>query len=89
MKCLGKKTPNEKGKLTWVETEILPSFKDMNVYEKYIYLLQTYWTEYNFEKKFGRWIPRASFYDLLASVAKAEKGQRIIKNDYDAAGIIF
>lgn len=80
---------NEEGNPALVETEVMESFKTMNQYEKYVYLLQIYWTKYDFEGRFGRWITISSFYNILASVANAEKGQRIIKDEYDPSCRFF
>lgn len=80
---------NEEGKPALLETEVMESFKTLNQHEKYVYLLQTYWTKYDFEEKYNRWIILSSFYNLLASLADAEKGQRIIKNEYDQSGRLY
>lgn len=80
---------NEGGKPALVETEIMESFKALNQHEKYVFLLQTYWIKYDFDKKFGRGITTHSFYKLLTSIADAEKRQTIIKDEYDQSGGLY
>ena len=76
------KANNEEGNPALVETGAMESYKALNQYEKYVFLLQTYWTKYNFEERYGRWTTIFSFYNILASAANAEKGQRIMKDAY-------
>ena len=83
------KANDEKGKPSLIETDSMASFKSLNIYEKYVYLLQTYWTKYSFETKFDRWIGVVPFYNLLVSVSNAEKGERILKNEYDQTGVLY
>jgi hypothetical protein len=72
---------DEKGKLKLIKTPNIESFQSLNEYEKYVFLLQTYWTKYDFEKKFDRWINIAAFYNIIADIANAEEGQRIVKKE--------
>lgn len=80
---------SEEGKPALVETEAMKSFKTMNQHEKYVHLLQTYWTKYDFNGKFDRWSIIPSFYHLLNSVANAEKGQRITKDEYQQSYALY
>jgi hypothetical protein len=73
---------NEKGKLSLVETEAMTSFMALNNYEKYVYLLQSYWTKYDFERMLSMKISEYTFYHMLAVIANSEKGQEIVKYKY-------
>jgi hypothetical protein len=70
---------DEKGRPALIETSALESYKDLNSYEKYTFLLQTYWAEFDFRKFDSFMIP--AVYYFLKRVAAAKKGQRIIKED--------
>lgn len=82
------KANNEKGKLTLIETEAMGSFEKLNKNEKYTFLLQTYWTKYNFIEKFNGWLAD-TFYNIIVAIANAEKGQRIVKNERELYGVAF
>jgi hypothetical protein len=71
------KANNEKRRPALLETSALESYTSLNLYEKYIFLLRTYWTKYDFEKLGGN---RLSVYNFLACVAAAENGQRIMQD---------
>lgn len=75
------KASDEKGKLKLLKTPNLESFHSLNEYEKYVFLLQTYWTKYAFEEKFDRWIDITAFYNILGDIVNAEDGQKIVKDE--------
>jgi len=52
----------------------------LNEYEKYTFLLQSYWTSYPFEEKFDCWINIKALYDTLVAIVKSEDGE-ISEND--------
>jgi hypothetical protein len=83
------KVNDEKGKPSLLETDSVESFKALNIYEKYLYLLQTYWTKYDFETKNDKWIDIITIYNFLATVSNAEKGEKIIKNEYDQTRALY
>lgn len=68
-----------KGKPALVKTPMLDSYLALNEAEKYVFLLQTYWTKYEFIEKFDRWIPITAFYNFLISIANSEQ-QPVLKN---------
>lgn len=55
----------EKGRAILVETSANKSFKNLNLYEKYVFLLQTYWTKYDFSTKFSGFLGVDYFYNFL------------------------
>ena len=69
------------GKPSLVKTPALDSYIELNNYEKYIFLLQTYWTKYKFMEKFDRWISVSPFFNFLAEIANSQPGQAIVKNE--------
>ncbi len=72
---------DEKGKLKLIKTPGMETFQSLNEYEKYVFLLQTYWTKYDFEEKFDRWINILAFYNTLVAIANSEEGQTIVKDE--------
>ncbi|WP_399538164.1 plasmid pRiA4b ORF-3 family protein, partial [uncultured Paenibacillus sp.] len=63
-----------------LKTSAWETFQSLNPFEKYVYMLQTYWTRYDFNGKFSRWISISAFYNLLATVAGVEAQQRVMKD---------
>lgn len=82
------KANDEKGKVRLFKTPKLESFQNLNEDEKYIFLLQTYWTKYNFEIKFDR-IHIGAFYNILAEIASAKKGDIIVKDEMNISNIMY
>lgn len=78
---------DEKGKLRLIETDRMESYKSLNKYEKYIFLLQTFWTKYKFKEKFGRWVNVFNIYNTLDNISESKEGDRIIK--YSDADTMF
>ncbi|MDD4569223.1 MAG: hypothetical protein PHE70_03730 [Tepidanaerobacteraceae bacterium] len=82
------KASNDKGKPALIETNVMESYKSLNQYEKYAFLLQTYWTKYDFRGKFDT-RSGYSFYALLNLMANAKPGLRIIKNNREQTYGLF
>ena len=80
---------DEKGKAALLKTPMMESYQRLNLYEKYIYLLQTYWTKYDFDDKFGLGRVVSSFRSLLTLIADADVGQRIVKDDRDYTSWLY
>lgn len=72
----------EKGRAILVETSANESFKNLNLYEKYIFLLQTYWTKYDFSTKFSGFLGVDYFYNFFAALANSRKSQRVVKDNH-------
>lgn len=68
------KANDEKGKLRLMETPNLDSYKNLNEYEKYVFLLQACWAKYPFEGKFDRRLDISAFYNILVAIANAKNG---------------
>ena len=83
------KVKDEKGKVRLLKTDRIESFKNLNEYEKYVFLLQTYWTKYDFETKFDRLHNVVAFYNILAKVAEAKQGDVIVKGEMDISNIMY
>lgn len=75
------KANDEEGKARLIKTPCFESFQALNDYEKYVFLLQTYWTKYDFEEKFERWLDITAFYNILVEIMHAKDGQKIIKDE--------
>jgi hypothetical protein len=80
---------NEKDKSTLVETPYLKKFFGLNDIEKYIYLLENYWTKYEFHVKFDSVYYLDSYYKFFIDVSKAKSGERIIKNENTISRIMY
>jgi len=80
---------NAKGKPALIKTPRLDYYVELNNFEKYVFLLQTYWTKYEFMKKFDRWLSISPFYNFLAEIANSEPAQEIIKNEKHHTNSIY
>ncbi|MFT8341654.1 MAG: plasmid pRiA4b ORF-3 family protein [Clostridium beijerinckii] len=83
------KANDEKGKVRLFKTDKLESFQNLNEDEKYIFLLQTYWTKYDFETKFDRTHNIAAFYNILAEISSAKQGDIIVKDEMDISNVMY
>lgn len=70
-----------------IKTPMLDSYLALNEAEKYVFLLQTYWTKYEFLKKFDRWLPITAFYNFLANIANSELQPVLKKSEHQTDGI--
>jgi len=73
---------SEKGRAILVETSANESFKNLNLYEKYLFLLQTYWTKYDFSTNFSGFLSVDYFYNFFAVLANSYKSQRVVKDNH-------
>lgn len=83
------KANDDRGKFALVKTPKLESYNSFNEYEKYVFLLQTYWTRYDFKNKFISWIRITSFYNLLVTIAQAEEGQKVVNSNQRGASQLY
>lgn len=73
---------NEKGHPALVATGAMKSYNDLSLQEKYLFLLQTYWTKYDFEyfeKQKG--VSETEISHFLDLIAVAKEGHRITNDD--------
>lgn len=71
------KKRNKSWRRVLVSTLKLKSFLSLNTYEQYVYLLQTYWTSYDFYKYFEIWPEVSEFCQVLHEISKANEGDKI------------
>ena len=71
---------DEKGNPSFIKTPRLESYLSLSEPEKYVFLLEIYWTKYDFDKKFERWMPITAYYNFLVSIANSEPENKIIKD---------
>lgn len=83
------KVSDEKGKVRLLKTNKLEDYLDLNEDEKYVFMLQSYWTKYDFEIKFDRLHNIAAFYNILANIANAKEGDIIIKEEMNISNIMY
>jgi len=54
-----------------------------------VYLLQTYWTKYEFGTRFGWRMLASSLRNLLIFIVDATAGQRIVKDEDNYISILY
>ncbi|WP_028309586.1 IS1096 element passenger TnpR family protein [Desulfitibacter alkalitolerans] len=88
---LYRKIVDDSGKKNLERTEGLDSYEWLNDYEKYVFLLKTYWCDYDLEKSYHDF----SLHDLINLVrnlliifAKSNPGERIEYDNYDKSKYI-
>lgn len=74
------KANDEKGKSALIKTPRLEAYLALTEPEKYVFLLETYWTKYEFEEKYHRWLLIWSFYNFLFDIAESKPGSEITKD---------
>jgi len=82
------KGDNGKGNPTLIKTPMLDSYLALNEAEKYVFLLQTYWTKYEFIEKFDQWLPITAFYNFLAGIANSNL-QPVLKDPENQTDDIY
>lgn len=70
---------NEKGKAYLSLGKGLESFLELNNFEKYVFLFETYWSKYDFNKQFDGWIGVMQLYSMLELIANGKSNERILK----------
>ena len=68
-----------KGKAFLSMSPRIESFFKLNNFEKYVFLLETYWSKYVFDEKFNTWIGVLELYSLLKLIASGKNGECILK----------
>lgn len=68
---------NNKNKFKLVKTKLLDEFLNLNIYEKYVFLLEIFWTTYDFEKELNSYI--IEFVKMLNEFSRAN-GHNEINN---------
>lgn len=71
---------NEKGRAVLLKTSAVKDFMALNIYEKYIYLLQTYWTKYEFGTRFRGFFYIDYFYKFFTILLRSKEPQWVIKD---------
>lgn len=79
---LYRKVIDESEKMYLQRTELLDSFEQLNAYEKYVFLLETYWCKYDFANIFSHSLPYDVYLlrNFLITIAQSEPGKRIENN---------
>ncbi len=71
----------EKGPTILTKTPLLNDYENLNMAEKYVFLLQTYWTKYDFEGKFENMTYGYYYISLINDIAKATAGDKIMARE--------
>jgi hypothetical protein len=70
---------NKKNKFKLVKTSKLKEFIELNIYEKYVFLLECFWCKYGFEEKI-RGYELIEFYGLIYRIGKVKTGTEVLDN---------
>ncbi len=85
---------DHKGSIVFTKTPRLEEYMGLNIYEKYIFLLQTYWTGYDFKNKFSRMglsigIVSGSPKGMLNVLAGSKAGEKITRENNSSLYFYF
>jgi hypothetical protein len=78
---------NSKNKFKLVKTPCLEEFLKLNVYEKYAFLFEIFWTKYDFEEELRGDI--SEFLYLITIIAESNTDKKILKSDGHHCGRFF
>lgn len=70
---------NSKNKFKLVKTACLEEFLNLNIYEKYVFLLEVFWATYDFEKELSYNI--FELFELLNVISKTNGHSKMLKSD--------
>lgn len=70
---------NNKNKFKLVKTACLEEFLNLNIYEKYVFLLEAFWTTYDFEEELRHNV--FEFIQLLKVISRDNSHSKILKSD--------
>jgi len=76
---------NSKNKFKLVKTACLEEFLNLNIYEKYVFLLEVFWITYNFEEELNDNI--FEFIELLNVISGINGRSKILKSDTHYGGL--
>ncbi|MGM0366592.1 MAG: IS1096 element passenger TnpR family protein [Actinomycetota bacterium] len=80
---------HQQGRGRLLKTSAYEQFRQLNMYEKYTYLIQTYWTKYDFWNNFSKYLSVNYFYDFLKAMANSKKPQWVVKEGQFNLDIIY
>ena len=78
---------NSKNKFKLVKTACLEEFLNLNIYEKYVFLLECFWTKYEFDQELGNNI--YDFFELIYVISRTNVENKILKSDVDHGRTLF
>ncbi len=69
----------QQGRPRLVKTSAYQQFRQLNLYEKYTYMLQAYWTKYDFSNQFSGYLCVNYFYDFFEAMANSKQPQWVME----------
>lgn len=78
---------NSKNKFKLVKTSQLDEFIKLNIYERYVFLLECFWTKYDFEKKLRYNVQ--IFYELTYIISKSNLHGKIVNKGIGNSYTLF
>lgn len=78
---------NSKNKFKLVKTPRLEEFLNLNIYEKYAFLLECFWTKYEFDEELRNSI--YEFFEIIYVISRTNVENKILKSDVDRGRTLF
>jgi len=75
---------NSKNKFKLVKTACLEEFLNLNIYEKYVFLLEAFWVTYDFEEELRHNV--VEFMGFLNVISRSNSHSKILKSDVPYGG---
>lgn len=78
---------NNKNKFKLVKTSRLEEYLNLNIYEKYVFLLEYFWTNYKFEEELKNDI--IAFGKLIYVISRSKPENKILKENVSSVNPLF
>ena len=78
---------NSKNKFELIKTVCLEEFLDLNIYEKYLFLLESFWSKYEFNEELENDI--YEFYEIIYVISRTNFENKILKSDVKYCRSLF
>jgi len=78
---------NSKNKFKLAKTACLEEFLNLNIYEKYVFLLEYFWTKYEFDTELRNSI--IEFFELIYVISRTNVENKILKCDVNHGRTLF
>lgn len=78
---------NDKNKFKLIKTPCLDEFLNLNIYEKYVFLLECFWTKFEFEEELRNNI--YDFFEVIYVISRTNAENKILKSDVGHGRTLF
>lgn len=76
---------NNKNKFKLAKTPLLEEFLKLNIYEKYVFILEAFWSTYDFEEELSYGL--SQFLYLLNEIKRSKRDSKILKDTRKHGGL--